>query len=145
MPEDRKSPLPSLLLRRLAALFYDSLLNIGLWMLAGFAAVALRGGEPVPTGTLWFQCLLFGVSACFFIGFWTRGGKTLGMMAWRLRLVTADGDDLDTAVAIKRFLCACLSALCLGAGFFWALLDRDGLTWHDRIAGTRMTLVEKRS
>jgi uncharacterized RDD family membrane protein YckC len=132
-----------LLLRRLAALFYDALLNAALWMLAGFAILACRGGAPVPTGTFWFQCLLGGITALFFVGFWTRDGQTLGMKAWRIKLVTRDGGLPNGRVATIRFFAACLSFLCLGAGFLWALADPDRLTWHDRIAGTRVLLIPK--
>ncbi len=34
-----------------------------------------------------------------------------------------------------------LSALMIG--FFWALVDSDGLTWHDRISGTFLTPVKE--
>jgi uncharacterized RDD family membrane protein YckC len=34
-----------------------------------------------------------------------------------------------------------LSALMLG--FFWAIADSDGLTWHDRISGTFLTPVKE--
>jgi hypothetical protein len=28
--------------------------------------------------------------------------------------------------------------LLAGAGFWWAWMDRERLTWHDRVSGTRM-------
>jgi hypothetical protein len=31
-----------------------------------------------------------------------------------------------------------MSALSLGVGFVWALVDEDTLGWHDRISGTYM-------
>ena len=30
-----------------------------------------------------------------------------------------------------------------GLGVWWAWLDRDGLTWHDRASGTRMARMAK--
>ena len=133
------------LLRRLAAAFYDALLIAGLWMLVGLVAIGFSGGEAVPSGTLWFQTVLITLTATFFTIFWSRGGQTLGMRAWRLQLTTAEGASLTRGVAIIRFLCACVSAGALGAGFFWALIDRDRLTWHDRMCGTRMLLRPKSS
>jgi uncharacterized RDD family membrane protein YckC len=35
-----------------------------------------------------------------------------------------------------------LSAGTLFLGFFWALWDEDGLTWHDRISNTYLAVPE---
>ncbi len=45
---------------------------------------------------------------------------------------------------IRRFLVGIPSLLLGGLGFWWAWIDRDRLTWHDRASGTRMVRVEKR-
>ena len=39
---------------------------------------------------------------------------------------------------VVRYLVGNASLLLGGLGFWWAWLDRDGLTWHDRASGTRM-------
>ncbi len=145
MAEQRPTKERPYLLRRTAALFYDLLLNAALWMIAGSVILAIRGGTPVPAGSLWFRSMLFAVTAVFFIGFWTRGGQTAGMKAWRIRVVTRDGGALTGKAAACRFLGACLSMACAGLGFLWAMVDADGLTWHDRMAGTRVRLVPRNS
>ncbi len=145
MNADTIEPDSPYLLRRAGALLYDLLLNAALWMLTGFAVLAFRRGEAIPTGTLWFQCLLFGVTAFFFIGFWLRGGQTLGMRAWRIKLVTRNDGPIDLSTSVRRFLAGCVSLICFGFGFLWALVDRERLTWHDRISGTRIILVPRRT
>jgi len=45
--------------------------------------------------------------------------------------------------ALKRFLFALAGSLLAGAGFLWALVDRDGLFLHDRLAGTRIINDER--
>ncbi|MGB5210951.1 MAG: RDD family protein [Gammaproteobacteria bacterium] len=127
-------------MRRLAALVYDSLVVIALLMLTGFAAIALTAGDAVPAGTPWFQALLLGVTAAFFCSFWITGGQTLGMRAWRLRLIKDDGQGSPVTLvpALIRFFAAWLSLLPLGLGFFWIVVDRRHLAWHDRISGTRV-------
>ena len=45
-------------------------------------------------------------------------------------------DENPTRAAIRRRLPALLlSAVPVGFGFLWALLDEERLTWHDRISG----------
>ena len=39
---------------------------------------------------------------------------------------------------LVRFLAAIVSAACLGFGYLWILVDRDGRAWHDRWSGTRV-------
>lgn len=132
------------LFRRLAAMLYDALLVSALLFLATIPFIAVRGGEPVETGdNLFYSLVLIGVVFAFFVGFWSRSGRTLGMQSWGLQLETRDGQLPSTATASIRFLAALLSLLPFGLGFFWQLFDKDALTWHDRISKTRLVYYPK--
>ncbi|HEX7080133.1 MAG TPA: RDD family protein [Gammaproteobacteria bacterium] len=124
--------------RRLAALVYDLMLLAGLLFVFTLAVFVLRGGRGVAPGTLWFQSSLGAVAMLFFTWFWTHGGQTLGMRAWRLRVVDAAGGPLGWGKALGRFFAALLSALPAGLGFWWAAIDPDKLCWHDRLSGTKV-------
>lgn len=130
-------------LRRLAAGCYDALLLGALWMAATLAVVAVRGGQPVPAGEPAYQLLLLVVAALFFIASWLRGGQTLGMRAWRLRVERESGEALDARAGLLRFLGGLLSVATGGIGLLWLWVDRDELTWHDRLAGTRVVVLPK--
>ncbi len=132
------------LLRRLAAILYDTLLVSALLFLATIPFVAARGGEPVEIGdNRVYQVVLACVIYAFFVGFWTRWGRTLGMQSWGLQLQTMEGFKPTLATASVRFLAAILSWAPAGLGFLWQLWDRDRLTWHDRISGTRLVHYPK--
>jgi uncharacterized RDD family membrane protein YckC len=138
------------LLRRLAAIGYDSLLLAALYVLVSALVVLPAGmlfGVPEPAGDalvrLLLQLLLILVTLGFFVGFWLHGGQTLGMRAWRIRVVRADGHPLHAGNALLRALGALLSLAPLGLGFLWMLVDRERLTWHDRISATRLVLLRK--
>jgi uncharacterized RDD family membrane protein YckC len=127
------------LLRRMAAMLYDALLVAALLFLATIPFIAIRGGEPVETGdNLLYRVILALVVYVFFVGFWSRSGRTLGMQSWRLQLETADGGIPSLTAASLRFFAAIISLLPLGLGFLWQVWDRDKLTWHDRISHTRI-------
>ena len=127
------------LLRRLGAMLYDGLLVTAVLMLATVPFVAERGGETVePDDNFLYQLSMLVVMYLFFVFFWTRGGQTLGMRAWRLRLETDGGGIPSISIASLRFFVAIVSLIPFGLGFLWQLWDKDKLTWHDRIAGTRM-------
>ena len=132
------------LLRRLGAIAYDVLLLLALLFLVTIPFIAQRGGEPVEAGgSLLYQVCLAGVIFGFFTGFWSYSGRTLGMQSWGLRVETPDGQIPTFRVATVRFFAAILSWLALGLGFFWQLWDKEQLTWHDRLSGTRLVHYPK--
>ncbi|HUG98342.1 MAG TPA: RDD family protein [Gammaproteobacteria bacterium] len=126
------------LIRRLAACLYDCLVLIALLMVAGAAWVGLSR-TAVPPGDWLFRAYLLAVAALFFAGFWRRG-ETLGMRAWKLRIVAADGRPPGWGRGLLRFAMALLSWAVFGLGFWWVLVDLERLAWHDRLSGTRLVL-----
>ena len=128
--------------RRLGALLYDTLVLAALWMAATAPLLALTGGEAITGGAVWlFRLYLLLIAGAFFGWFWTHGGQTLGMRAWRAKLETRDGLAVNWRRAGLRFLAALLSIACGGLGYLWALADRDRLTWHDRLSATRVVVI----
>jgi len=127
------------LARRLGAVLYDSLLLAALLMLVSFVYLPLVG-RMLPPGVNrpLYQLLLLAVSYAYFAGFWVRGGQTLGLRTWKLRLVGRDGGPVTWTRATWRFLAALFSWLCLGLGFLWVLVDPEKLAWHDRLSNTRL-------
>lgn len=88
---------------------------------------------PVPLVAF----LLF-IKLSYFCAFTAVGGQTIGKMAARIRVVSADDRPLDAAVALRRTLAGVLSAVPLGLGFVPALLGSDRRALHDRVARTRV-------
>ncbi|MDH3514667.1 MAG: RDD family protein [Gammaproteobacteria bacterium] len=131
-------------LRRLGAMFYDSLLLLALLMMLSYPYVWLTGGgHPDRIVKTAYQIYLLAICFFFYAGFWVRGGQTLGLRSWRLKLVRNDGGPITWSLAMKRFACACISLLCLGLGFLWVIFDRDKQAWHDRWSGTRLERLPK--
>jgi len=131
---------PAGLTRRLAAAAYDGLLLVAAW-LAATAVLMPLVRAPIPAHSGWFQAYLIAVSFLFFGWFWTHGGQTLGMRAWRLRVVSADGGRVPWRRALLRFLAAALSWGLAGLGVLWCLADAKRRTVHDRLSGTRVVLL----
>lgn len=117
---------------------YDALLVAALLFLVTIPFIAVRGGEPVEPSDFAYQLTLFTVVFAFFVGFWTRSGRTLGMQSWGLRVESADGHPPDIKLASVRFFVAIVSWLPFGLGYIWQLWDSENLTWHDRASGTRL-------
>lgn len=133
--------LPTLLRWRLLALLYDLFPAIGLWALVGLIAVALHGGATIRSDTPagWLELIaLWVVTGAYAVASWRGGGQTLGMRPWRLHVTAVDGGRARVPALLRRYGIGTLSLLVAGAGFWWALVDRDRLTWHDRASATRM-------
>ncbi|MCQ9423767.1 RDD family protein [Pseudomonas sp. LJDD11] len=148
---------PAGLLRRLAAISYDLLLCLAVQIVTAFiykliwmafvGEARLReltesgamDGDPV------LSSLLLLVTFAFFAKFWTHAGQTLGMQAWGVRVQNADGSAISLTQALLRFMVAIASGLCLGAGFVWALYDKQGRTWHDIYSNSQLVRLPKRT
>jgi uncharacterized RDD family membrane protein YckC len=137
--------------RRLAAIVYDTLLVLPIIMVSvalsmGFRRLVSGGVEDLNQAALSPHLVQF-ISLIavlgFFSWFWLRSGQTLGMQAWRIKLVSQSGDPVTTSQAIRRALAAVLSAACLGMGYWWCLFDPKRRYWHDYLSGTQLILLEK--
>ncbi|WP_211313870.1 RDD family protein [Marinomonas piezotolerans] len=126
--------------RRLAAAFYDLLLLLALYFLVGWIAVMSNDGEAVDGRLLFWPLLL--IAWGFFAKFWCHPGQTLGMQVWKFRIVNKYGTALTFRQASARFLLSLISWACVGLGFIWVLIDRDGLAWHDRLSHTRLEFID---
>ena len=88
------------LMRRIAAILYDGLLLFAVLMLTALPFIAIRDGEAVePRTDLFYRITLAAVIYIFFVGFWARSGRTLGMQSWRLQLETANGRGVTLGAA----------------------------------------------
>ena len=134
---DRALQAPSIP-RRLAAALYDALLMVAIMFIATYPFLAFFGDATQGWRRHLLQAWIVFVVGSYFVWFWTRGGQTLPMKTWHIRLVRHDGAAVGTARAIHRFVLAMLGAAALGLGFAWALVDRDRQFLHDRLSGTAL-------
>ena len=145
-PKQHTSPS---LLRHLISMVYDGLLVIALIFVVNGVAlgvvVQLSGGEQEVLNPHLGQALFVLSLVAFYTAFWMKGGQTLGMQAWRIKLVAIDGSKLRFSQALLRCLGAAISAGCLGLGYLWKLVDRNNRYWHDYLSGTELELLPKSS
>ena len=149
------------LARRLAAFVYEGMLMFALTMVAGFLFSSLTQQRHALQGRHGLQAFLFVMMAIYFTWFWSRGGQTVAMQAWRIRLVMANGDPVPQRRALLRYLLAwlwfvpalaaaqaadiqggasltvmALAGVLAYAGLIYLRPDRQ--FWHDSVCGTRL-------
>ena len=148
MTEQAELQAPSLP-RRLIAMTYDLLLVIAVVAVVNALALGIQvkvlgsaQHELHPQLAQFFTVAsIFG----FFTLFWAKQGQTLGMQAWRIKLVDGNGHNPPAARCVLRCSAAILSAACLGLGYFWCLIDRRKRYWHDHLSGTELVLLPRDS
>jgi uncharacterized RDD family membrane protein YckC len=133
---------PATLLRRIGAIIYDTVLaGFSIVIVAAIPAYAFTAltGAKVPDVIM---MLIYAAMAYGFFGwFWTHGGQTLGMRAWKVRVVTDDGKPINWQQARSRFVWAIASWVALCVGFLVSLFDPERRTWHDRFSKTRLVRI----
>ena len=122
---------------------YDLFPLVGLWIVAAALWVLVLHDvydpeHPQPILRALLGAWLLMVAGAYFVVSWTRVGATIGMRAWKLRLVADDGACIGVRAAMLRYVLALVSLALLGCGFWYAWFDPLRRTWHDRVCGTRM-------
>lgn len=149
------------LARRLAAFVYEGVLLFGVVMIAGLLYSGLTQQRHALQGRLGLMAFLFLVLGLYFSWFWSRGGQTVAMKAWHIRLLAADGSAVSQLRAAARYVLSWLwflpaTAAVYGAGLHGraeimtamvtgvlayaalAWLRPDRQFWHDVVCGTRL-------
>ena len=129
--------------RRLAALLYDLLLLAALLMIFTGGALFFTHGAAVVSATAgaWvyvYRAGLVLVIGGYYLINWLRSGQTLGMRAWRLRVVTDSGEPLAFKAAALRLVVGALAWAPAALGVLWLYFDPDHLALHDRLSKTRV-------
>ena len=149
----------------MACWLYEGMLLFGIAFAAALVfsiAVQMRSGIDERRPLLMaFVFVMFGI---YFAWCWSRGGQTLAMRTWRIRLVDREGRRVGQVRALFRYACCWLwvlppmalmaplklSAAEIGAALLgwvalWALasqLHPQKQFLHDALAGTRLITAE---
>ena len=144
---------PAGLGRRLGAMLYDGFLVTAIWIAVTVVHMVfyryVLGQQPEEIGTtaadVWsLRLLLLFFVTLFFVFSWRRGGMTLGMQAWRLRVQTLEGCPLTVKQSLIRCAVAWLSLLTLGLGYLWVLFDKQRRSWPDIASNTQTVVLPKK-
>jgi uncharacterized RDD family membrane protein YckC len=131
---------------RVGALVLDSIvlfvIGFGLQLLLGIAiATQTTRATQVPVAILLLQQLIgFVIAILYETIFIGRFGATLGKMAAKIHVVTAEGGRVTYLRAFARYFAKLVSAFTLLIGYLMAAFDTQGRALHDRICNTRVVM-----
>ena len=123
--------------QRIYAGLVDALVVATASGLFGLIFLSMTGAAPTWRMAAGFALALPGFFwALYQYVFLVYGGTTPGLQMTGLRLTTFDGHRVSRRQRRWRALAIIVSCASLGLGFLWAIVDEDGLGWHDRITRT---------
>lgn len=131
------------LLKLGACLIYEALAVIALGFACTLFFLWLAGDATHGIKRYQLQIFLWIAVGMYFVWCWLKGGQTLAMRAWQLKLVRHDAQLLPLPMAIARYVLASMGLILFGFGFLWAIIDRDKLFLHDRLLKTRIIYVPR--
>jgi uncharacterized RDD family membrane protein YckC len=144
------------LFRLLLVMLYDAIIVFAILMVAGAIALKLPFSRQVAGEDFAYTVYLLSAWFFYLAWCWRKSGMTLGMRAWKVRLVSTRAENMFPAKDRNpapqppswwqcglRFAGAWVSALCAGLGYAWILVDRQHMSWHDRLSGTRLVYAGK--
>src|SRR6267143_4222535 len=87
--------------RRVLSMLYESLIVFAVAFFAGLAFYGATHGRLSGNTRLVFQLYLFLVLGAYFIACWSRGGQTLPMQTWKMRVVRPDNLPIGVGRAAR--------------------------------------------
>ncbi|MEQ1882496.1 MAG: RDD family protein [Burkholderiales bacterium] len=128
------------LIPRLLSMAYEAVLLIAILFVASYLFLSVARDAQSGALRIAHQLYLFTVCGIYFVFCWVRGGQTLPMKTWRLKLVCRDDKSLEVWRAVARYLAA-VPGTVTGLSLLWAFFDPQRQFLHDRLAGTRIVEV----
>ena len=159
-------------LKRLLPSAYDSLLILAVLFIATAITLPLTGGKGAKPNNIFMTLYLFSTIYLFYGWFWSHGGQTLGMRAWKQKLLSFDGKPVSWRQTFIRLITALpawslflfglllwmvpdkielakgLNAipewLLVLCGFVWVLFENRNNNWRDKLSGTHIVMVNNK-
>lgn len=146
---------------------YDGLLMFAVLIVIGATTLPFTMGLGISHDNIFLRIYIFG-AVFFYLGwFWTHGGQTLGMRAWKIRLVHHDGRPVVWHLAFFYYLVSLpmwgfmLFAIVVNGGIIhtpamftglphwmlyglallWFTIDHLPNNWREKVSGLRMIQV----
>ena len=134
---------PAGLLRRLLAVFYDSILIIGLYMSFVILITYLKGTALESKAEVLFLQLSFIFIAvsffCYFLS--VNKGQTLGMQVWKIKLITENKNKLKLKSMILRCIFSTLFTILFFSNFIYIFFNKERNTLGDKLSKTKIIRI----
>ncbi len=121
-------------IRYMGSFIYDGIVVLALFFLFTALCLYSRHGIIIPTGSIWYQLALTFIFIMYYFLSYQKGGQTIGMRAWRLKLIS-----LDTPLSGKQILARFI--LKIPAFIFSVLYIQRSRNWLEQWTRCKVVVV----
>ena len=126
--------------RLYVCLFYELIIQIGLWFVVTFLTLAVLNVDLTSNPNL-LRFILWASSGMYFMASWLHGGQTLAMKAWKLKL-TYPKENKNFNYFFSRYCLASIGIAFFGLGYLYIFFDKKNRYLHDRILGSEIIYTQ---
>ncbi len=133
-------------LYRVASLIYDSLIVIALVISVSALAITINQGDVLesPVGKAINAVAYVLVVGLYFVGSWIRSGQTIGMRAWKIKVLKNNDDvTLDWGQAIARLLLGTVCLALAGIPILMAFFKPNRQPFYEQLTGSELYRVSQ--
>jgi len=129
------------LFKYLAVIIYDLFLLFGLLLFITVIISFINNGNPPESNNISYKLFLLASIIFFYHYSWRKSGQTLGMKAWKVKLVTLDNKPITLGQSILRMTLGLANVVTIGLGYFWKYTNRSKLTLMDVLSKTKLITI----
>lgn len=122
-----------IIVKRILAFVYDAFIAASLLMIGTYALLPFTHGQAIPSGTYWYQAYLLLLLFIYWGGFWYWRQQTIGMIAWKIKIISLDNNYLKFWQIVVRFFCGLIFFL---FGLLFCFFSKKKQAFYDLLAKT---------
>lgn len=126
-------------IRRFLCGIYDSFLSLGVLILPGTIWAIIN--YFIPINPIFGIMIVIISTWSFFAYFWTRGGQTLGMAAWKIKLISMNKESISLKQTLIRFLLSVFICCLVGLPLLLIYFHPQRLAINDILSKTKLIKV----
>ena len=126
--------------RRLMITVYDLIILLGIIFIFSLPFADIKINENTSFIFL-FQLYMYIVIKIFYVYLWTNGRSTIGMKAWKTKVVNIYNDPIKYKTAIIRFNIAFVTNIFFCIGILYSVYDKENRTIYDIISKTNLVKI----
>lgn len=119
----------------LFSLCYDAFIVLALFFAFTALCLFIRDGQVIPPGSLWYQLSLLILCLSYFFLSIKYGGQTIGMRAWRLKIISRNENGLTSSEMLQSLI------LIIPAALLTAFQLKKAARWLKQWHHTRLVQI----
>ncbi len=119
---------------------YDLIILLGVIFIFSLPFADIKINENASS-IFFFQLYIYIVIKAFYVYLWANGRSTIGMKAWKTKIVNTNNNSISYKTAIIRFNIALITNIFFCIGIAYSIYDKENRTIYDIISKTNLVKI----